>query len=88
MKHLINILNVFLAIYACRAMGCFGVPLIFHWRRGTCEGSQGAGFAQDACWESRPGDERGKSSFLLQIPAGTEGSDPELLTLPLLKGWS
>ena len=32
MKHLINILNVFLAIYASRAMGSFGVLLIF-WRR-------------------------------------------------------
>lgn len=33
MKHLINILNVFLAIYASRAMGRFGVPLIFQWRK-------------------------------------------------------
>lgn len=42
MKHLINILNVFLAIYASRAMGCFGIPLIF-WRRGAGEQGQGGG---------------------------------------------
>ena len=42
MKHLINILNVFLAIYASRALGCFGIPLIF-WRRGAGEQGQGGG---------------------------------------------
>ena len=42
MKHLINILNVFLAIYASRAMGCFGIPLIL-WRRGAGEQGQGGG---------------------------------------------
>lgn len=47
MKHLINILNVFLAIYACRAMGCFGVALIFHRRRDTREGARVLGCAGD-----------------------------------------
>lgn len=41
MKHLINILNVFLAIYASRAMGCFGVPLIFQWRSAWEQGQGG-----------------------------------------------
>lgn len=41
MKHLINILNVFLAIYACRATGCSGVPLIFHQWGDTHETGQG-----------------------------------------------
>lgn len=47
MKHLINILNVFLAIYASRAMGCFGVLLIFHLRArpGWWD------FAQNDWWE-------------------------------------
>lgn len=54
MKHLINILNVFLAIYAYRAMGCFGVPLIFHWRRSICEGGWCGGLCTGQLAEEQP----------------------------------
>lgn len=51
MKHLINILNVFLAIYASRAVGCFGVPLISHWERGAVHKARMVGC--DAWWAGR-----------------------------------
>lgn len=62
MKHLINILNVSLAIYAGRAMGHFGVPLIFHWRRGAYAQGQGAGVQMAG---GQAGSCKGRRKYLL-----------------------
>lgn len=79
MKHLINILNVSLAIYAGRAMGRFGVPLIFHWKRGACAQGQGARFG----WLEAA---RGEVHTYFQTRLLAWGYSLPVLTLPLPVG--
>lgn len=76
MKHLINILNVFLAIYACRAMGCFGVPLIFHWRRGTVREARVVGSCIGCPMSEQPWTLKERCLFPSQDPY------PEFLIFP------
>lgn len=64
MKHLINILNVFLAIYACRATGCSGVLLIFHQGRDTGETGQGGRALSEMPGEKTTQGQRGRRLFL------------------------